>query len=408
MSKKGSTDLRTLFFQDEKLCNEEYGRRFNSESAIHLNFSIKDFPAFICPNDYIYKTMLLIERTDKEVNKLCQILPEAAINQLIQKSLIDEIVLTNKIEGVSSTRKEIGEVLSGLSRQNKNERFYGLVNKYNLLRKGEKINIRTCEDVRKIYDEILWEEIKNGDKNDLPDGKIFRKGTVSVYSPTEKEIHGGLYPEEKIISAMESALEFLWNEDVDILLRISVFHYLFGYIHPFYDGNGRVSRFISSYLLSGELNSLMGYRLSYTIREKLKEYYDAFKTCNDTRNKGDLTPFAEMFLSIICEAETNLCKSLNEKKKLLTYYHGLINSLPCSEDSDVFNLYFLFIQAALFSDIGIPRKEAEESMGITYYIFKQAMEKIPSELLTVHKQQNTKFYMLNLEKLESLIKQNPL
>lgn len=407
MSKKGSTDLRTLFFQDEKLYNEEYQRRFNSESAIHLNFFIKDCPAFICPNDDIYKTMLLIERTDKEVNRLCGILPGVAVKQLIQKSLIDEIVLTNKIEGVSSTRKEIGEILSGLSHRNKNQRFYGLVNKYNLLRKGEKINIRTCEDIRKIYDEILWEEIKSGDKNDLPDGKIFRKGTVSVYSPTEKEIHGGLYPEEKIISAMKSALKFLWNEEVDILLRISVFHYLFGYIHPFYDGNGRVSRFISSYLLSGELNRLMGYRLSYTIRENIKEYYNAFKTCNDIRNKGDLTPFAETFLSIICEAETNLCKSLKEKEKLLTHYHGLINSLPCSKDSDVFNLYFLFIQAALFSDIGISKKEATESMKISPYLFSQKIEKIPSELLIVNKQKNTRFYMLNLDKMEALIK-NPL
>lgn len=93
---------------------------------------------------------------------------------------------------------------------------------------------------------------------------------------------------------MEKALQFLHTDSCDYLLRIAVFHYLFGYIHPFYDGNGRTSRFISSYLLSQKLNSSIGYRLSYTIKEHLPQYHEAFKICNHYNNKGDLTPFAEM------------------------------------------------------------------------------------------------------------------
>ena len=64
-----------------------------------------------------------------------------------------------------------------------------------------------------------------------------------------KVIHSGIYPEEKLNEAMTAALDFLNDDNIDILIRISAFHYLFGYIHPFYDGNGRTSRFISSHLL---------------------------------------------------------------------------------------------------------------------------------------------------------------
>ena len=50
----------------------------------------------------------------KEVRALSAQLPDIAKEQYSRKCLIDEIVLTNKIEGVHSSRKEIGEVLDML------------------------------------------------------------------------------------------------------------------------------------------------------------------------------------------------------------------------------------------------------------------------------------------------------
>ena len=108
---------------------------------------------------------------------------------------------------------------------------------------------------------------------------------MSVESATQKEIHRGIYPESKIIECMEQALKVLNANEMDELFKVAVFHYLFGYIHPFYDGNGRTSRFISSYLLSKEFEPTIAYRLSYTIKENIKEYYQAFKICNDRHNK---------------------------------------------------------------------------------------------------------------------------
>ena len=98
---------------------------------------------------------------------------------------------------------------------------------------------------------------------------------------------------------MNQSLQFLYDESYEYLIRIAVFHYLFGYIHPFYDGNGRTSRLISSYLLSQRLNNLIGYRISYTIKEHITKYYEAFKVCNHVNNRGDLTPFEKMFFDFV-------------------------------------------------------------------------------------------------------------
>ena len=112
---------------------------------------------------------------------------------------------------------------------------------------------------------------------------------------------------------MTKSLEFLNCDDVNILFRIAIFHYIFGYIHPFYDGNGRMSRFISSVLLYNNLNTkILAFRLSYTIKQNINEYYKAFKECNDPKNKGDLTPFVFMFFDIILKAMDNLEASLSD------------------------------------------------------------------------------------------------
>lgn len=398
-----SKTLYKLFYSNPNDYQSEYERRFHDESAIHLDINIGEHSAFICESPEIFKFIISIERTNNAVNQLCSKLPGIALSQFQERCLIDEIVLTNNIEGVHSTRKEISEILQDLSKNNKRERFAGLVKKYALLMKNEKISLNHPEDVRKIYDDIFYDEIKTTDPDDLPDGKIFRKSDVGVYSATGKEIHHGLHPESKIIAVMEKSLDFLNDSNYDCLLRIAVFHYLFGYIHPFYDGNGRTSRFISSYMLSQNLNKLIGYRISFTIKEHINKYYEAFKVCNHYNSKGDLTPFAEMFLEIVDISMKQLYQSLSERSEKLMHYIKLITQLPNADDESMCSLYDLLIQASLFSNIGISQKELEYEMGMSYNTVRTRLKRIPESLLIVNKQRNRPFYLLNLKTVDEMV-----
>lgn len=402
MSKKS---LKVLFHMGVKEYKEEYERRFNDEYTIRLPVKIGDNSAFLCQTHEILKRIIAIERLDKKVDRFVKQLPGVALEQFTRESLIDEIMLTNDIEGVHSTRKEIGEILQDISSHNKRNRFVGLITKYVMLERRQSMSFKTCQDIRKVYDDIFYEEIKENDPNNLPDGKIFRKSGVDVLSATQKVIHKGLMPESKIIETFEQSLAVLNDDNIDIFIRIAVFHYLFGYIHPFYDGNGRTSRFISSYLLSRQLTPLIGFRLSYTIKEDKSKYYKAFEICNNSYNKGELTPFVEMFLEIIEQSMLQLLETLEEKNTRLKFYKKAVQKLPNSDYKDLYNLYYYLIQAALFSNIGISRDELKTEMEISLSTLKKRLDLIPIQLLIINKQKNTKFYQLNLEEVDKLFEE---
>lgn len=391
--------LSKLYYDGPEQYKKAYDSRFHSESACHLDFLIGDAPAFFLVTSETLSLLASIYKSDKRMTQLRGQLPEAAIRQFTLNSLVDEIILTNNIEGIHSTRREIEDVLDSLRRNDQRKRFQGLVQKYTLLQTAENIPMQTPKDLRAIYDELVLAEVRDEDPRDVPDGKLFRKDITYVTSGTGKVLHAGVYPEEKIVSCLEHALAFLNEERWNPLLRLSVFHYLFGYIHPFYNGNGRTSRFISSYLIAKELDPLVGYRLSYSIKASIHDYYKAFRRCNDPKNKGDITPFLLVFLEIIDRSMKDLIDAL---QKRLERWHDY--SERCRErlnQQKCFPLCDLLIQASLFGTKGFSSDELCTLLDISKPTLTSRLRAFaPGVLLTVvvdHK----KYYSLNLSVLDS-------
>lgn len=396
----GYTTLSDLYYKDTAAYEEQYQARYNSEYTVHLDFDVAGHQAFFVQTPEVYSILTDILRMNKAVSNLCTALPGAAIKQFSRRCLIDEIVLTNSIEGVRSTRKEISDILDELETKSKGKRFYGLVKKYNMLMVKEELPLASCQDIRDIYDELALAEVMEEEPENIPDGSIFRKNSVSIYSPSQKEIHKGLYPEETIIHAMEQALAFLNNDGCEVLFRIGIFHYLLEYIHPFYDGNGRLGRFICSYLLSQELEPVTGYRISYTIKEYIKDYYRAFSTCNNPLNRGDLTPFLHMFLKIVQISVEKLKTSLQQGFTQLNRCVQKIPELTAQSDNALEELYHLLIQAALFSERGVPTSLVLKHVEISRGTLTKKLEEIPDGLLIKERRGNTNYYSINLEALE--------
>lgn len=363
-------------YGDPAAYEQAYSERFHSPYAKHIDMKIGDWPAFFVVTPEIHELALAIQKADKKIDSLCYRLPGVAVTQFSRRCLIDEITLTNGIEGVRSTRREIDGVLAELGKKDRRKRFAGLVQKYVMLQENVDLPLSTCEDIRQIYDDLVLKEVAEDDPRNMPDGKWFRKEIVDVTDSTQRVIHQGLYPEEKIIDAMSRALKYLEDDSVELLYRICVFHYLLGYIHPFYDGNGRLNRFISSYMLGKELHPLLGYRLSYTIKENISKYYKAYKICNLSKNRGDLTPFVLVFLEIMEESTKQLLSALTGRWDALNHYGRIIERLPHGTESQYNSLYSVLIQAALFSERGISMQELSKGMELSPNTLRGQLRKI--------------------------------
>ena len=101
-------ELNKLYYGNNETYAQEYLNRFNCDDCVKIQFFIGEHQAFFLQNAEVMNLAYKIARLDKQIGKLCDALPGVAIEQYSKKCLINEIVITNKIEGVHSSRKEIG------------------------------------------------------------------------------------------------------------------------------------------------------------------------------------------------------------------------------------------------------------------------------------------------------------
>lgn len=392
--------LSKIFYKKPTEYESIYDARFNSEASIKLPIKIHENVGFIFNTNEITKLLVKIYKTINKINLLRTHLPNIAINSYIIKSLKDEIALTNEIEGVRSTRKEIEDAIDSI-KNDKSARFKGLVDKYFKLISNEIIPLNNCEDIRTIYDALVLPEIE---KENLPDGILFRKEPVQVVSATPKEKHRGIMPESKIIESLDLCLDFLKSDDIDSLIKISAFHYLFGYIHPFYDGNGRTSRFISSYLIKNELDVLLALKLSYTVKNNINKYYKAFDVCNDRKNKGDITFFVVTFLELLSQASDDLYTKIADLNDQLNYYNNIINTLVNEKvlNDKQAKCIFILCQNRLFDDTYTNMNTLTELLEKSDTTTRKILKSLESKnLLVKSRNKNQYLYSANLDSLSS-------
>ncbi len=373
-------------------------KRYNYESTIKTGLKIKPidqpniFELFYIPTN---ETMNLIQQImiyDKELDTKFHLLPRVALAKFLVETITEELYSTNELEGVKSSRKEIAKSTKSimLNKASKNSRLHSLINSYVELDSHSPLP-DTPEDYRKIYDNITQGEIKDAE---LPDGEIFRKDINYVFNKREKEIHRGVYPEETIIQKITDLIHFMSkdNDELNYLLRIAVGHYYFGYIHPFYDGNGRTSRFISSSYLVKDFSLMTALSLARGCNINRNQYIEAFDKTNKIISSGELNFFVDEFLRTIIAGQKDLLIGLNEKIELLDIAYQKIKNDCRIESDDEFNMMFVFLQDYYFN---------LEGDGITV---KDSVEILNKSATTVRK----KLKILEEKGLIEKIKSSPL
>lgn len=394
--------LKKMFHINEHESNELYSRRFNGETTNKLGIKLDNgYECFYLINDEILSLIDKIYMINTWLEKIMvsDILPNSAKSYLIVSTLIEEIKSSNQMEGIYSTRKELKDMIIKNSPK-KYKRFSGMINKYEKLRKEQFLPLNSVSDIRKLYDEILLIDVIEEDVKDKPDGVIFRKGGVEVCSGT-KIIHKGIVGENNIIEMIENALKVINDQNINFLIRVAVFHYLFEYTHPFYNGNGRMGRFLASGYLSNHLNILSALQLSIACNHNNKKYYDAFALTNDIRNKGDLTVFIIYFLEIYLSGLEELKDQI---ENTISTYNHMLKKICDYVDNKYEMLIKLILQITLF---GVEGFEMSQLVKITNYTEQtiRAMIKVINEkynIIKIDKQHKPYKYSIDLDVVSKL------
>ena len=347
--------LEKLYFKGENVV-EAYQKRienyctYNTELKIHPILRgervVKEqYSLFCLPINEINFLQEKIFLNSKEIMALDSELPVAAKFACINDIMTNEITKTNGIEGIHSTKKEIYESME----QKKNTRYSGIVNKYTQIILNNIENIDSPEQIRKMYDDIFSEDILKNPENKL-DGVLFRNGRINVSNGTSN-IHSGDPSENTIVEHISDLIKFMNRKDIPSLIKASIVHYYFEYIHPFYDGNGRFGRFLFSMYLARKIDIYTGLSLSYSIFGDRKKYAELFLNTSKVKNYGEVTFFVIGMLNFIVNGQESIIQMLKDKILKLNYAEKYIKSIEYSFNLSEIecNILFIYIQNYIFA-----------------------------------------------------------
>jgi len=98
------------------------------------------------------------------------------------------------------------------------------------------------------------------------------------------------------------------------LVKCALFAYDFVSIHPFQDGNGRLSRLISTLLLLKNRYSWIQYvSFEHEIESRKTEYYRVLRSCQAKRPNEDVSVWVNFFLNALLNIQNQLLKKLESR-----------------------------------------------------------------------------------------------
>ncbi|OGZ31550.1 MAG: hypothetical protein A3H02_02480 [Candidatus Niyogibacteria bacterium RIFCSPLOWO2_12_FULL_41_13] len=247
-----------------------------------------------------------------------------AITNLKRSVLITSAGSSTRIEGAKLNDEEVQKIMRGLSvskfadRDSQEAQGY-LETLQNVFDSYEKLPLRESI-IKSLHKELL----KYSTKNELQRGDYKRKeNTVGVLDAQDNvarimfETTKAYLTPKEMQELVDWTAEALQKNRFHPLLVIANFIVEFLKIHPFEDGNGRLSRVLTNLLLLRAGYSFVQYVSHEQLVEKRKdEYYIALRKSQETFNteKDTISPWLNFFLSVIKEQANKALAYLEEER----------------------------------------------------------------------------------------------
>lgn len=152
----------------------------------------------------------------------------------------------------------------------------------------------------------------------------YRSGKMQVVSGAmgKEKVHYQAPPPERVSAEMDRFIAWVNNDDgADAVLKAAIAHLWFVSIHPFDDGNGRITRALTDMLLArSEKCSKRFYSISAAIRDMQKEYYEVLERTQ--RGDGEITEWLLWFLSCFEKALDSTEETLSLVKRKAAFWES--------------------------------------------------------------------------------------
>jgi Fic family protein len=275
------------------------------------------------PDPHIVALLAEIDGIRGEFKSGLRMTPQAITN-LKKSTLITSAGASTRIEGGKLTDEEVEKVMQGLAVSKFADRDSQEVQGYLETLQNVFDSFQTLPLRESVITSLHNQLLKYSDKDDMHRGGYKKKeNTVGVLGPDGKvaKIMFETTPAYLTGKEMQELVE--WTDDAmeknrfHQLLIIANFIVEFLKIHPFEDGNGRLSRVLTNLLLLRSGYQFVQYVSHEQIIERRKdEYYialrksqETFKTDHDT-----ISPWLNFFLSVVREQATKALSYLQEEK----------------------------------------------------------------------------------------------
>ena len=205
-------------------------------------------------------------------------------------SVEDEIISTSSIESIDFSRDSVRSIMKGYAPKDEAEnRIFGLKKGFEFI--SDKTIRITEENLYTLYMMAVGDFLD--DESKLALGHYYRHDEVFVVG-SEIE-HAGI-DHRKLGKYMKSLIAFAnAKDDINDLVKASMLHFYIAYLHPYFDGNGRMARLVHMwFLVQCGYETTLFVPLSSYIERSRKKYYNAFTLVEDNYKFSgviDLTPF---------------------------------------------------------------------------------------------------------------------
>jgi len=346
--------LKDKHFTDYKKLQYKYG---------------EDFNGFLQTlEELYYKTLPL---SDFDGNNIVFIENHAAVNQSTVKLLLqsqdgyygikaaeDEIVATSAIESIDFSRDSVRKILKGMVPKDEQEnRILGI--KHGLEFIANTTNKINEENLYKLYMMTVGDFLIGDEK--LAEGNWYRHDTVYVVSDHVE--HSGL-DYKKIPEFMKSLIEFInTDDDINDLIKAAIIHFYIAFVHPYFDGNGRMARLVHLwFLIQKGYQSALFIPFSSQIEKSRKAYYDAYTAIEENKKlsgKIDVTPFVLYFIN-------NVYNKMDEGTTTVETLTAYDNAVKCGKITEKETKLWKFV-LSFYGTGEFSTKQLEKDFGDAAY-----------------------------------------